>query len=153
MKDKPKTSRFDELAKDDPELAEILAEIRQKKEAGIIRDAPKTYRDCKDWRDAWLYAFMRAKLHPDRHMRLNGDAVLCVAWIGPAFNDKIVAALEKTAPLLGENRDLRELRLIATAVTGDGMERLKALFPKAAITVHSWEDDRREPSLSNVREM
>lgn len=151
MKDKPPKSRFEELAKDDPELAEILSEIKQKKEAGIIRDAPRTYRDCKDWRDAWLYTFMRAKLHPDRHMQLNGDAAVCVAWIGPDFNDKIVASLEKIAPLVGRNEDLRELRLIATTVTGDGMERLKTIFPKAAITVHSWEEKRRNPSLGDVR--
>ena len=61
--------------------------------------------------------------------------------------------LEKIAPLVGENRDLRELSLIATAVTGDGMERLKVIFPKAAITVHSWEDEKRDPSLGDVRDM
>ena len=151
MKDKSKKTPFEELAKDDPELAEILSEIKQKREAGIIRVPPRTYRHCKDWRDAWLYAFMRAELHPDRHMQLNGDAVVRVAWIGPDFNDKSVASLEKIAPLVGKNNDLRELRLIATAVTGDGMERLKAIFPKAAITMHSWEDKQRDPSLGEMK--
>src|SRR6185436_9019883 len=110
-KSKQTKSFLDRVAESDPEMADIVAEIRRDRAAGVLRDQPWTHKACKDWWDVWLYIFRRARLHPDDHIRLKGDIATHVVWIGPDFNDKMVDLLEKIWLRLGTNRQLRELRL------------------------------------------
>lgn len=143
-----KKSFWEQVVEFDPEMAEIVEEIRRDYRSGILRDAPRSYRDCSDWRDAWLYVFKRASLHPTDFMRLEAGKVTCVVWIGMNFDDKMVAITEKVANYLGVNQDLAELRLIGVNISNEGLRRLKALLPKARITQHSEEIREANPRLA-----
>jgi hypothetical protein len=123
-----------------PEMAEDFARIEARKAAGLIIDEPRTYRGCRSWREAWAYIFRRGWLDEGSHLKLDGDKVTCVIWVGVEFNDKLVDSLEKIAARIGVNNDLMEMRLIGTRVTSKGAGKLKKILPKAAINFYTREE-------------
>ncbi len=145
---KQKKSFLDMVAESDPEMAEIVAGMKRDEAAGILRYAPWSYRECRDWRDTWLYSFRRADLHPTDFVRLEDGKVTCVVWIGRDFNDRLVGVLEKIAGRLGADHDLTELRLIGTNVSEQAIQHLKAFLPKATITHYSEEAREANPRLA-----
>src|SRR5262245_56379107 len=111
-REKPKKPFLDMVAESDPEMAEIVEEMKRDEAAGKLRYPPWSHRECRDWRDAWLYSFGRASLHPSDFMKLENGKVTCVVWIGKNFNDDVVGVVENIAERLGPDRDIAELRLI-----------------------------------------
>jgi len=145
---KTKKPFLDLVAESDSEFATLAREIKHDYAVGILRNEPRSYKGCQDWQDAWLYIFRRAYLGPDDHMRIEGKKVTHIVWIGRDFNDKMIDALEKITLRLGTNRDLAELRLVRTAVSNRGTQRLKAIIPDARITVYTKKDAEGKPWLS-----
>ena len=95
-----------------------------------------------------MYCFRRGFLSAPGRYEAVADQVKRVAWVGADFNDGIVEALKKIDKRLGENTDLRELRLIRTRVTQKGVEQLKQLFPKAIVKEYSEEEVAANPHIS-----
>ena len=132
----------------DPEIADLLREIKHDREAGLIRDAPFSYRGCKDWHDAWLYSFRLGRLHPDDHMMIRSDKVRVVVWSGRDFNDWIVDRLSKVAARLGPDRNVRELRMINCHVSPKARKSLHQIIPHARLVDYSFDDWWNDSRLS-----
>lgn len=145
---KRKNSFLDQVAECDPEMAEIIAEMKQDEAAGALRYPPQSDRDVRDWRDAWLYSFKRASLHPSDFMRLENGRITCVVWIGSGFNDNVARVIETIAQRLGADLNLLELRLISTNISDQGLQRLKTFLPKATITQYTEEARQADPRLA-----
>lgn len=147
-----KKSFFDRVLDDTPppEVAEIIEKIKRDRAAGASRYMPWSHRECRDWRDAWLYSFRRGHLNASRHMRLENNSVTHVVWIREDFSDKLIGSLEKIAERLGPDRNLIELRLIRTRVTSQGIERLKAILPNASIRACTKEEEQQNPNIKWV---
>ena len=152
MKRKKASAFLDRVAKFSPELAGCVEEIKRDYAAGKLHHPPRRSSDCKSWLDIWLYAFKRAHLYPEDHVKIAGGKVTCVAWVGPDFGEKLVALLERCARRVGPDLDLLELRLVRTRVGAQGMERLRALFPKARIVAYSEKQECQNPDIVYVNQ-
>lgn len=146
--EKRKKSFLDQISESSPEAAEIAEEIRRERESDVTRDAPRTYLGCSDWRDAWLYVFKRASLHPTDFIGLKNGKVVCVVLWGREFNDGVVELLTKVAKRLPIDSDQSELRLIETSISDQGEGKLRVLFPKTVIKRYSDADRDAHPRLS-----
>jgi hypothetical protein len=147
MKQPRKKAFLDMVAQSEPQLADLVGEVKRDHASGKLRFAPRTYLDCRDWWDAWLYIFRRGRTGADHNLRVENDKVTHVALVGPDFNDAIVQIVERLVLRLGENRDLTELRLIRTRLTAKGVGRLKNLFPNSQVIVFTKEQEDRDPSI------
>jgi hypothetical protein len=134
----------------DPELAKEIREIRAKEAAGLIQYTKRTYRECRTWKEAWLYIFHRAWRASNNCLKRDGEKITCAVWSGPEFKDKLIDALEKIAARIGVNNDLTELRLIETPVTSKGIERLKKILPKATIKLFTREEAKKDKRIQYV---
>jgi len=131
--------------------AEIVAEIREDYASGRIREQPWRWDQCRSWLDGWLYIYRRTYLDYHDHLLWDDERVRCAVQVGPDFNDKTVALLERLAGRLGPCSDLQELRLIGTRVTVEGLVRLQRVLPNAKINKYSWEDRDANPRLSYAK--
>ncbi len=145
---KSKKHFLDLIAESDPDFAEIAGQLKADYAKGALRTSPRTHADCKDWWDVWLYIFRRCRLHPDDQIKVEGDKVISVVWIGPDFNDKVVALLEQIAMRLGPSGDVTELRLIRHRVSEHGIKRLKVVLPRATISEYTDADYDAKPWLA-----
>ena len=150
MKRKKPSAFLDRVAKSSRELADCVEEIKQEYAAGKLHHAPRKSWDCKSWLHVWLYAFRRAHLYPEDHMKIADGKVTCVAWVGPDFSDELVVLLERCAQRLGPDLDLLELRLVRTHVGAQGIERLRTLFPRAKIIPYTEEQESQNPNIVYV---
>lgn len=138
------------VADSDPEMAEMVQEIRNDYASGRSREQPWRWDQCRSWLDGWLYIYRRVCLDYHQHLRWEGEKVRCAIQVGPDFNDKTVEWLERLSTRLGPGADLAELRLIGTRVSEDGLQRLHRLFPNAKIGRYSWEDAQQHPDLGHA---
>lgn len=132
----------------DPESAAILKEMKSDYDKGLIRDSPRSYADCRDWWDGWLYFYRRCHAHPDDQIWVQEGKVTCVVWIGRDFNDKAIGLLERIAARLGSNNELVEIRLIRTGVSDLGVNKLRTLFPAAKFSLYSQAEYDARPWLA-----
>jgi hypothetical protein len=150
MKQRLKDFDFLKMVADrNPDMAEVVAQIKDDYASGKIREQPWRWDRCHSWLDGWLYIYRRVWLDYSEHMRWeDGDKVRCVVQVGPDFTDKTVGLLERLSKRLGPGLDLSELRLINTKVTSGGLRRLTRLFPNAKIKTYSRDEHERNPELS-----
>jgi hypothetical protein len=147
---KSKKSPLDKLVELHPEYAETVARIRADEAAGLILDPCRTYKECRTWKQAWVYIFYRAHKDPDNFMQFEGEKVIRIVFIGRDFTDKQVYLLEKIAGCVGVNNDLLELRLIETSITPQGVGKLQAMLPKAAINFYTREDAKNDETIEYI---
>src|SRR5262245_25577422 len=83
------------VADSDPEMAEIVQEIRDDYASGRSREQPWRWDQCRSWLDGWLYIYRRVFLDYHQHLRWEGETVRCAIQVGPDFNDKTVGWLER----------------------------------------------------------
>lgn len=133
-----------------PETAEIFAGIRADEAAGLAFEPCQTARQCQTWKDAWVYIFYRAHHYCSHFLQFDGEKVVCVVLIGPEFKDKLLGLLEKMAERIGVNNDLKELRLIETEFTPGGIERLKAILPKASFNYFTRQEADQNRAIKYV---
>lgn len=145
-----KFSFLDMVAKSSSEYAKIAEGLKREYEAGKFKDPPRTYLGCRNWEDAWLYAFHRGCLGHDDYLKKEGEKIILVSFAGVDFNDAIVVALEKISKRIGINFDLQELRLFRTKISPRGIQKLRLIFPRANIAIFSEADERENPRLKWV---
>lgn len=133
----------------DPELR-IVAEdyLKQKKEGKIGKRLRKS--DCRCLKDLCLLIFQKAQLNGEHQMLEKDEFVKIWVWVGHDFRDKLVDVVEEIAPQLSDGSELVELRLVATRVSNNGVQRLRRVFPNAEVTVYSDEEDRANWQLSQA---
>jgi len=144
-----KTS-LEEVAKLFPEVADAVAQIKAERVSGMEPEIRRTYKECKNWHEAWVYIFRRAFLSHNDFLRFEDGKIICVVWPVRDFNDNLVGVLEKIAARIGLNRDLVEMRLVNTKVTSAGVGRLKAILPLATVKIFSREDADRDQTIEYV---
>lgn len=147
---KKKLLSLDEISKIDPELAKEISDYKSKEAAGVIEYPRRTYKECRSWKEAWIYVFHRASRAHRDYLKSEGENVTCVVLVGRNFDDDIVNILGKIADRIGVNNDVKEMRLIGTRITPLGIERLKNILPKAGIECYSLEQAKAHPKLKYV---
>ena len=147
---KKKGLSLDDISKIDPELAKEILDFRAKEAAGLIEYPRRTFKECRSWREAWIYIFHRARVEHSYYLKSDGGKVTCVVWPKADFNDELINSLRKIADRMGVNNDVNEMRLIGTRVTPLGIEKLKNILPKASIECYSLEQAKVHPKLKYV---
>lgn len=59
---KKQKSFWDVAAEVFPESLDLIERTKKEMEAGLAREAPRTWKAGRNWGDAWLYLFMRIDL-------------------------------------------------------------------------------------------
>jgi hypothetical protein len=77
----------------------------------------------------------KGSIWPDSVLKFDGDNVIEAKFFGANFNDKYVDILESVPDVSELCKDLRLLTLEATRIKPGGVERRKALFPKAKFKI------------------
>ena len=131
-----------------PEMSGIVHEIRKDEADGKLLDVPRSHLKCQSWLDAWVYCFWLAHLDTEHHLWIENHVLCGAIWVGVDFDDRIVGVLEKVGKRIGSDVSFREIRLVRTGVTAQGIERLQCLFPNARILEYSEEVHDADPSIS-----
>ncbi len=133
-----------------PQLADTAERIRNRYETGQYRLQPWRWDQCKSWLDAWLYVFRRCDLDYSQHLAWKGEEAVCAVFYGHEFNDRVVDWLERFRRRFGVDDSLRELRLIETRISPQGIQRLTGLFPAAKISTYSFAEADANPGLNHA---
>ena len=143
----PKKQFLDRVVEMDPGLSELAEEIRRDEAAGKLPRVPQSPEECRTWRDAWWYSFYLADLFFERHLKSQNNQVVGVIWVGVDFDDGVVDVLVEIGSRLGDEPLLREMRLVRTTVSVDGVEKLKKLFPNCIFAVYDEISEAADPTI------
>jgi hypothetical protein len=152
MKPSPKKD-FDLLqaiADSYPQLAANVARVRHRYETGQYRQQPLRWDQCKSWLDGWLYVYRRCDLDYSQHLAWKDEQAVCAVFYGHEFNDRVVDWLERFQGRFGVDGSLRELRLIETRISPQGIRRLNSVLPAARIATYSSAEADAHPELSHA---
>jgi hypothetical protein len=147
---KKKISGRDTLHLMSPELKQAFEEVQKERKEGGSKAPPSTERSCTSLDDLCRYIFKLVGLNGDYQMLMVGGLVRTWVWSGRAFNDRCVKVVENVGPSLPDTHALKELRLVATQVTAEGVKRLQAVFPGTKVVVYTEEDHHRNWQLSQA---
>lgn len=140
------------LYESDPDLKEMAEDYKnylKKKKAGLFK-TPKKH-ECKRLKDLCLLVFKKVHLNGECQMLEQDGFIKTWVWNGYEFRDKLIDLVEETVPQLSDTDELDELRLVATKVSKDGVERLHRIFPNAEINCYSVDDDHADWRVSQAK--
>jgi len=132
------------------EIKKLIAEYRAREAAGEFEYPKRTYKEVQTWREAWIFIFYVAHLDHNCFLKSEDRKVKCVVWSVKQFNDKLVGVLEKIAERIGPDNDVTEIRLIETAVTSAGIEKLKKILPQASIQSFTSEQAKKDKKIEYI---
>src|SRR6267142_285273 len=134
----------------DPEIRETLLKVHEDRKACKLKAPPRKAGDCHLLEDLCLYVFKLAHLDGACQILKKDCAVRKWVWFGHEFTDKMVNVVKEIAPQIADKDELEELRLVATRVTENGIQRLRRIFPKSQVKVYTDEDDKKNWQLSQA---
>ena len=102
-----------------------------------VRRVPQSIGDSKDARSLFSYLLRQAALWPEYSMAPKKGPVKRVVLFTRGFNDRTVASLSTIKNLDALLKEVREVRLVATAVTTAGARRLQRLIPDTKVNLVS----------------
>ena len=151
MKKRSKKSAVSIFYKElDPEQREIMLEIERDRKSGKLKDPPRRAADCHSLEDLCHYIFKLAHLDGSYQMLKTEKGIKKWVWFGHDFGDRLVKVVEEVASQIPDKDALEELRLVATRVSKDGVERLRRVFPNAQVRIYTDDDDHNNWELSQA---
>ena len=124
----------------DPDIREALLQVHKDRKEGKLRTPPRNPAACRSLEDLARFVFKLAHLDGDHQMLTEDGKLKRWVWFGHEFRDRLVDVVEQIAPRLRDSEALEELRLVATRVSANGLERLRRILPNASITVYTDQD-------------
>lgn len=143
----PRPRFYDQMS---PEIRQAFEEVQQDKREGRRRLPPGKEEECQSMLDLALFVFKLARLDGEYQILMTGPSVKRWVWSGHTFTDRFVTVVEHVTPRLQDRESLEELRLVATRITGAGIQRLRAALPNSKVTVYTDKDSDHDWQLTQA---